>query len=418
MKFKGSKNTIAATVGNFSTTAALAVAIVTLTQFGSAENVGHFSFALAVATPVFLLMQLRLRDVIATDLDLSAWHAYRRLSISSNVCGAVIAGPIAFLAGLSQETIVATILIACWKATVGVSDLVYGWHQRDGRLVDVARLQVGHSIATGLSFFIVFVATRNLAITLSVVFIVNLILLVLVDLKSIDAATGISPSDDRRSLWPLLKRNLPLGLAGAIFSLNMILPRDQLEHSFSMVEVGLFSAIAFLARAGTPMMQAFGQTSTKRLNQCVIESNGRGFIATLMRAVTLPLLAGLGLVVVFWVAGQPLVALLYGPAYARDPVAIVLIMAYACLVYLSTVLTYGIIAAGRFKSQLLILSCSVLITYFVGARLIPNSSVQGACWAVLSGATFRILATAGVVAWSAWSMRLQSKFDFSVPGAT
>lgn len=410
---KLSHKTIAATVGNFSTTIALAVAILTLTNFGSAETVGHFSFGLAVAAPIFLLLQLRLRDVVATDVLSPNWSRYRQLSITMNVIGGLIAGPIAWLVGLDTPTVIATQLIGCWKATVGVSDVVYGWHQREGRLDFVARLQVSHSVATSVVFLTVFGTTRSLPATLASVFVANLLLLTVVDLRTIKAATP--KVENSRGIWSLFGRNLPLGMAGAIFSLNMILPRQQLESSFSMVEVGIFSAIAFLARAGTPMMQAFGQASTHQLNQCVLQQDGRSFMATLGRAIALPMVVGLALVVGFWLKGEALVGLIYGEKYATDPTAFVLVMLYACFVYLATVLTYGIIAAGRLKSQLMILSGSVLITYLIGDTLIAQQGVRGACWAILGGGAFRLTTTLGVIFWIGWTMTSKEKLAFSPP---
>ena len=71
--------------------------------------------------------------------------------------------------------------------------------------------------------------------------------------------------------------------------------------------------------------------------------------------------------------------------------AIVLIATYATLVYISTVLTYGVIAARRLKSQLVVLSLTV-VAVFIGCRLlVPEYGITGACASLAISAVVRII---------------------------
>ena len=390
------RNTFFAAAGNFSNTALLAVAMLVIAWFGNREMVGRYSYALAICSPVFLLAHLRLRDVKATQVENSySLGDFLQLVLMTNTVAILVVVPIGLLLRLDSETLLVAFLIGLWKATIGLTDVIYGYHQGKSNLKLVSKLQLTHSLATAVVFASAFIVTRNLPLALGMLFPVNAVLFAVVDYGTVRGDLGqLSKSEDpQRSerLSRLALSTFPLGLAGAIFSLNMVIPRGLLEHHFSLAEVGVFSALAFFARAGTPIILAFGQASSKQLANSVTSGDSGAFARILWQACKVPLALGVAAIVLGWLVGQQVVTGIYGPEYQTSRLAVVLIAVYATLVYISTVLTYGVIAARRLKSQLLVLSLTVVAVFLCAAFMIPQYGVTGACISLVLSAIVRVI---------------------------
>ena len=390
------RNTIFAAAGNFSSTAMLAVAILVIAWFGDPELVGRYSYALAICAPIFLLAHLRLRDVKATQVEKAYFLSdYFHISIATNALALILVPTVCWFLALDTETLLVAFLIGLWKVTLGLSDLVYGYHQGKSNLKLVSRLQITHAVASTVLFSLTFIVTRNLPLAVGLLFPLNAVLFVVFDLATVKENLRHLPrsaeAQRNRRLTRLLMSALPLGLGGAIFALNMVIPRGLLEHHFSLAEVGVFAALAFFARAGTPVIQAFGQASSRRLAKAVAEGNSQDFMKIQWQACKIPVALGLTAIVGGWFIGQQVVTGVYGADYLTSRFAIVLIATYATLVYISTVLTYGVIAARRLKSQLVVLSLTV-VAVFIGCRLlVPEYGITGACASLAISAVVRII---------------------------
>lgn len=396
-------NTLFAVIGNFSQTAALAAIIVTVAKLGSRDLVGQFSYAMAICTPLFLLAQLRLRDLSATDGNKEVnTEDYFRLSIISNAIAFACVPIIVLILGMSTEFLVLTLMIGLWRIVTSFSYVVFGYHQKSMSMKAVARMQITHCISTVVSFVTVFYLTRSLAMSVAAVFAANLAVWLLMDIRTLGNEVSfndvvVKQPDAWKRLVPIGLEALPMGVAGAIFALNMVIPRGLIEEHFSFAELGVFSGLAFMARFGTPVMQALGQTASSQIAKAIHKHDPELLQRMISRIAGIALSAGLVLVVGGWFLGPKLMTIVYESDYVVTSESFALMMGYATLVYVSTVLTYCLIAGRRLKSQLAILSVTVATVFVSGSWLIPEYGIEGACWSLFISAVVRLAGTGFVV---------------------
>jgi len=111
-----------------------------LAKLGNASIVGQYALALAIAAPVFMLTNLQLRAVQATD----ARHEYRfadyfTLRIVATLLGILVIVGIAGITRYDLPTKTLIVLVACAKAVETISDVIAGHLQKMERLDKVAR---------------------------------------------------------------------------------------------------------------------------------------------------------------------------------------------------------------------------------------------------------------------------------------
>lgn len=394
-----------AAVGNFSTTAALAVIMVLIakveTSVETTEMVGRFSYAFTICSPLFLLASLRLRDVSATESPESySTQLFFNITLVTNGIALASVLPVCWLLRLESETILLAVSIGLWKVVNALRDIVLGFHQRTANMQIVATLQVARSLATIAAFAVTFLLSGNLVLSIFTVFIVNLLLFLLQDLRTLPSTSWGFSTGEGTQFQAGIKMALivlPLGLGGAIFALNMVIPRVLLEKYFSYEQVGIFAVAALFARLGTPIMQALGQTASARLAESFRNRDASGFMAMMRKAVVLPVCFGVTSVLAAWFAGPGLLKLVFSPAFEIDSASAALIMVYSAMIYTATFLTYGMIAARRMMSQLVILLLTVCTIAVVGLILIPNFGVLGACISLVASAAVRIVGTYFVI---------------------
>src|SRR3954471_24801543 len=100
--------------------------LVALAKLGHPQMVGQFAFGLAITAPLFLLANLRLRTVLATDVDQSRpFTDYLLVRLLTTGAALVASIGIAFVTG---NLVVAALGFS--KSVESISDLYYGAMQR------------------------------------------------------------------------------------------------------------------------------------------------------------------------------------------------------------------------------------------------------------------------------------------------
>jgi O-antigen/teichoic acid export membrane protein len=154
-------------------------------------------------------------------------------------------------------------------------------------------------------------------------------------------------------------------------------------------ELGIFAAMAYLMVAGNTVAIALGQSTSPRLAKYYTVRNSLAFRTLLLKLVGIGgLLGGAGVLVAF-VAGREILALLYRPEYAEHYNVFVMLMVAAGVNYVATFLHYGMMASRYFQVQMplfAVVTGSVALACF---RLVPSGGLRGAAMAVIVATVVR-----------------------------
>lgn len=378
-----------ALVGNAFYALCQAGMLVVAARLTSPEQVGQFALGLAIAGPIFIFANLKLRQVQATDaakeFDLSDYLGLRVASTAAAL--AATFGVLGF-ASYGSDTGWIILLVSLAKAFESFSDLIYGALQRRERLDLVARA-MGARGATGLTFLTVGLVVGESMVWgvagMAAAFLVG----VARDAQQLRRVTGQPlpfPRFSATTQARLFRLTLPLGFVTMLGSLQANLPRYAIENHLGPHDLGIFAALAYLLVPGTTIVGALSQAAVSRL--ATLHANGQrsAFRDLVWRMVWAGV--GLGFIVVLlsYAAGAPLLHIVYGSEYAGRADVLVWLAGAALLRYSYAFLGTAANAMRRYRFQPVVHLAGSLAVASVSWTFIPDHGLVAAAWGLLAGA--------------------------------
>lgn len=377
--------------------------LVVLARVGTPEMVGQFSLGLAVTAPIILFANLGLRQIQATDTRREyAFGEYLSLRIIALTLALVLIAALA-LTGYRPEAALVILLMGVAKAFEALSDVIYGLLQQHERMDRIAQSMMIKGPASLAALAAGVVLTGGVLGGVVGLALVWGLLFVLYDLYSARLLTG-----DARALWPQwnaqrLRRlgwlALPMGFVAMLISLNTNIPRYFVERHLGEAQLGIYAAMAYLIVAGNTIVSALGQSASPRLAAYYAQGDRQAFTRLLLRLLGIG--AGLGAagVLVALLAGEQLLSLLYGPAYAAEAQVFVWIMVAAGSDYIIALSRHAITAARVLRFQAFLSGFSVIITIVLSSILIPLYGLLGGAAVLIKLSLLNLVVMLIVVFW-------------------
>lgn len=368
--------------------------LVVLAKLGSAEMLGQLALGFAVAAPVFLLTNLSLREVLATDAR--AEHSpgdYLALRLVTTAIGLLGVASIAGLVDYRRETRAVILVVGALKAIEAVSDILHGLMQRHERTDLIAGSVAGRGVFSVLALAVGVHVSGSILWGLLLVAVIWVLVLATYDLPESMRllATHVRPRWGRGDLLRLARRSVPLGVTAMLISLSATMPRYVLERHRGEEELGAFVSMAYLMVIGTTIVNALGQAVSPRLATYYAAGDGprvRRLLAGLMGLGLV--LAGAGLVAAqAW--GRELLTVLYRPEYAEHAEALGPLMLAAGIGYVATFLGHALTSARLFRVQLPLFGAVAAASLVACAALVPARGVLGAAQASVATAVVNLI---------------------------
>ena len=385
-----------------------------LAKYGSAEIVGQYALGLTIATPIVTFAMLQLRAVQVTDARNDyAFADYFGLRIVTIAAALVVIAAWAGLGGYPAQTAWVVFWVGVGKCVDSVTDIVRGLFQRHERM-DISGVSLmikgpGALLALGAIMWWTRDGTKNVILAVAVVAVVWIVSFVAYDLLyarrllATKAAEGkadgrVRPRFDRASMARLSWTALPLGLMMFLVTLQTNIPRFLLERWTGEKALGYFAALVYPLVAGTLIVNALGQSAAPRLAQYFV-TNLPAFRRLLGRLALLGGALGVGFVAVAFVAGRPLLTLVYSAEYAEYQTEFMIVAVAAAVQFISSFLGYGLTAARVFRLLLMLAAISCVVTTVAALILVPERGLMGAALTMLVSSIVMCIVCTVAVFW-------------------
>jgi O-antigen/teichoic acid export membrane protein len=390
--------------GNVTYAACQWAMLVAIAKLGTPAMVGQFALGLAIAAPVFMLTNLQLRGVQATDARREfAFGHYFALRVIGTAAALAAVVVLLVVAGYRRETALVILVVALAKAAESFSDVLYGhWQQRE-RLDCIARAMILRGVGALAALGVTLYLTRRIVPAVLAMAAAWLACLLLYErrtarqLSFVPPATGGFPLVSHpHSLvpvfnWPRLRQlallALPLGLVSALASLQLNVPRYFLDCYHGAAALGYFAALLSIPLAGNNVVMSLTQAALPRL-AWLCKQEPPTFVQLLLRLVFAALVLGLGGVALAAALGKSILTLLFSSDYANYSKELVWLMTFGALNYVQFFLVGGMTAARMLRPQAVLYLLATGITSVSSALLIPKWGLQGAAEALLLGSLF------------------------------
>jgi O-antigen/teichoic acid export membrane protein len=371
--------------GNVATAAAQWGIIAVLARFGVPQILGAYSLGISVAALISGIANLELRTLQVTDAARQTPFAvYYLLRFWMGLASVAILCGFALVSRYSWEARAAILAMALSKCSDGWSDTIYGRLQVREKMALIGKSQLAKS-ALFLLLPCLSLAFLNPIWAIGSMIVPSAAVLMFYDLPNLRRYGGVSiPAAGRSSLRVFGRRMLALaklGLAPTIVTtlvtLHVSIPRFVVANQLGEAQAGVVTALGYLAIAPNLVMVALGQAGMASLARSFGAGDSRGYLAGVLRLVGAAVIVGSLTLTAGVAAGGPILAALYGPAYANYDRVLLLFLTAGAVSYLNAALGYGLASARVFGMQMPLMSVVCIVSLLTSMALVPRLGVAG-----------------------------------------
>lgn len=379
-----------------------------LARAGTPAMVGEYALGLAITGPVFMLTNLQMRGVQATDAQREyRFSDYLCVRLLTTAVALLVVGGIVAHTRHGATTVAVILAVGFAKALESVSDVYYGLFQQRERMDRIAVsliLRGVLSLALGAAVLFVSHSLLGAALAMAAAWAVVLFAYDVRQARGLAAESVPEPKHVRpdhagrsRHLARLVWLAAPLGVVTCLISLTANVPRYFIDHYLGLGDVGIYSAIGYLTVAGNTVVGALAQSATPRLAVDRARGDRDAFFRLLVKLAGIGAVLGVGGVAIAVVAGPAVLKVLYGPEYAGYGDVLVLAMAAGGVGYVASFLGYGMTAARYFRVQAPLFLAVAASVVLASALLIPPYHLRGAAWAMLVGMAVQLAGVSAII---------------------
>jgi len=364
--------------------------------FYSTEIAGWYAYAMSIIAPVVGLGGMGLRPILVTDArgqySFSDYFAFRKICSAMTFIALVVIylalpNPKVEAEGLT----LGFCILALARSIEMVSDIVQGEYQRQGRLIivfasSVIKLVFGVGLFGLMAYYFSDVRAGLLVLALA-----NILTLFAFEFSP--KRLGYSPRGilNARTASSIFWLSLPAGLNLLLVAFQSSIPRMLLANSASLQLLAVFAALTYLGVIGGFVSNAIGTAIAPVLGRQWANSDFRGFERTLLAVLIVDTFIGVGLLGIFLLFGQQLLATMFSREVATYSSYLPWVAAYSLATFWSSHLGCGLTVLRRFKTMLGLNVARIIVGTLICYALIHYAPLKGALAALVAFPMISIL---------------------------
>ena len=387
--------------------------LIVLAKLGNPQVVGQFALASAIITPVIMITNMQLRNVQATDAKKEYFLSdYMIVRLFSTIVAFFLILLILYFGHFGIAVFLTIVILALAKSVESFSDVFYGFFQQHEKMSFMAKSMIIKGVLSVVVLGAVFYFSSSLPWGLAGLLCAWMLVLVFYDWQMgrqlLKVAEGVSRSslitalfssfmERKVFLFRIIALAFPLGIVMGIISLNTNIPRYAIEKYLGTRDLGIFAALAYTTVAVNMFIQALGQAVAPRLARCFADRDISAFNKLLKKMVLINLAIGLFGVLVIFIGGEKILALIYTKEYAMYSNLFIVLMMSATLSGIASAFGYAMTAARQFVLQVPLFLTVITSTFLISFLFIPHFKLYGAAMALIASALIQIVGGALIV---------------------
>lgn len=382
-------------VGNIVFAACQWAIIIVLNKIGSIEMVGQYSLALAITAPIFMLTNLQLRSVQATDAkEQYNFEDYLSLRFITSVLALFIVLAVIILQPYTWTMILIIGFIAILKTAESFSDVFHGLFQLQERMDIISRALIMKGLLSLVLLTSLLLLTHQIVASISGLIIAWLVIFIFYETRLVKKRSMIHLNWS--NLKSLIKLSLPLGITMMLISLTDTIPKYFIEKNLGLEELGYYSSIANLILIGNTLVGALGQAASPRLAKYYANNELVNFRNLIIKMLCFGVLIGIiGICVVVFL-GKPLLSIIYTQDYVEYIDLFIWLMIIGSINYLSSFLGYGMTSARYFRVQPYVFVLLIIVSSILLLLWVPIFGLYGVVYSLLITSICQFAASFGI----------------------
>lgn len=355
--------------------------IVFITKFGNIEDLGDYTYALAIISPIILFFSFDLRRVLATSQE-DKFYSYFTNRIIHLLIGIFIIMSVCYLISDNRVWYL-TFALCTYKFFEYISDIIFGYYQQLNDIERVGISQFFRGILNIVFFGVTYVLTNNLLMSIFAMNISMIIILIKNDLKNINLDLNkLFESINKKSFIEIIKDNLSLSFSLLIVSLIVNIPKLYLEHFQTAKELAYFSGIYYIITIVNLVTNPILIILSNRFKHAYSKSLEYLKLVVYKILIYSSIFSSL-IIVLLIICSKDILILLYNPEFTNYYLSFNILLISIIFSVQNGILGLSLITIRKNRQQLVINLLNFIISLVVGGLLIYFFSVLGAALTIL-----------------------------------
>jgi len=359
--------------------------IVYLSRTVGVEDLGLYTYSIALVSPLIMFSQMNMRMYLVTDAkDKFASNDYYSTRLLATAIALTILVMLMFFKNADYSFYICLAGVALIKAVESISDVVLGFLQKHGdmKLVSISNILKGvSSLVVMISAIYIF---DSMILGVFAIAISWLMILFLYDISKCKKLS-IDFSFNSKNIKDLVIVCIPLGLIMALINYGFNIPVYIIENDLGIEKVGVFSAIFYFLVMGRLVAGSVIQAIAPRVSR-VFSSHDTRLMYKVFMVLVLSgfFVATIGVLIAYYV-GDMVLGFVYGEVFMEYTGVFVIIMIAAGVGFINQFIGLILTSIRSFKSMLFTHGVQVLIVFVSAYMLVPIYGIEGAAQSLVYG---------------------------------
>lgn len=367
--------------------------ILVIARLGTLEMQGQYSFCLALIAPVTMFFRMNLRGVLATDhgneFDYSDYFTCRLLLSFTSFL--VLVSVYFVYAGPSEAWSLFAV-VCLYKFVEGLSDITYGKLQKENELKSISISMLLRSVVLVFSFTLALSMFDSIVAGAFAVALFWFAIFIVHDVGALgsNGRRIIRQPSSMSTALVLGRRCWPLGATMGAISAFTFVPVYVLNLSYSLEDIGRYTAVSYFWVLGTFILTALMQAYSAPIAK-LFHTDPRRYLMVLTKFTCVVMLAGSVLLLLIAPFSDQIVVAIYGDEYGNLGTLLIVILSGVLLNVPVAMLGLNMTISRHFFPMLVINLMSLSAIICAALILVPSKGVIGAGFSLLVGVATKLL---------------------------
>jgi O-antigen/teichoic acid export membrane protein len=353
--------------------------IALISRYSGLSDVGRYGFVLAIAAPVFMLVNMRLRFIYVSGRPecKDAFCSCFSLRLITSLFAAVVIIIPAWV--VSPDIALILTAVTLYKYFESLSDFIYSLFHRRGEMIYIARSSAISALLSLVVVWFVFEMGFAVSTALLLAVLVKMLVFIMHDVRMALAREEMHSARRIELAWikKVILSLLPLGLLALLSSLSFNAPRLLLGWNGDMDAAGIYTGLSHLVIGGAIVVNAFAFPLLRELGESYTNSEMGVAAAVIRRLMYIGAAIGVASMLFVSIFGEEILLILYGSNFKGNWGAFVLMMLAGSLYYQVQMINHIGTSIGYYNHIVVWQGVSLLTIVLGLFLLVPEYGVIG-----------------------------------------
>lgn len=363
--------------------------LIILVKFFSTEDVGYFTYGMALAAPVFMLTDMQMKSVLIVEPfgENDNFRTYQLIRFFTTTFATI--GLITYSV-LFREVNWIILIVITYKASESLTDILNGYLQKCDRMIWMSKLAICKTITALSMTFILTLILQQVVTTLSSLVIVSLIYYLIIN-RYINRIVSLRFAPKWSEILDIVKKSLPLGISVFLGSYITNFPRLTIESLEGPEMLAYFGAYSYLAIGLFQIHVPIQIFLRQRLSVDYQNNDIKGFTRKVNTSVLGFICLGSIIFLILLFGGKFIIKIIYNESYYEYFDVLLWLLISQTMLSVTNVFSISILSFNVYTRQAFISGSALAVVILLSNFLIGKYSIYGACYISIIAACISFL---------------------------